>query len=60
MFVGVILFSFLLGKFGETIEHFKFLLNPQEDKQQELTLFLGVLKHFNNNEHLPLKFKNQL
>ena len=51
MFVGVLIFSYVIGIYGEILEKFK-LIEEEFHEENKLGQFIDTIKHFNDNEGL--------
>jgi len=59
MFVGTMIFSLVIGIYGEILEKFK-LIEEEFDEGSELSLFMEVIKHFNHNHGLKKQVRDEI
>ena len=59
MFFGVMIFSYVMGVYGEILERFKDV-DSEFEETDKLYLFFGVIKHFNENEGLKPKIREEI
>jgi len=59
MFVGVLIFSYVIGIYGEILEKFK-EIEMEFDEGNKLGQFIDTIKHFNENEGLKKHIKEDI
>ena len=59
IFYGVLIFSYIMGEYIALLESYK-QHHEEFDEGDQLRMFLGVLKHFNNNEEIDIKLRKQI
>ena len=59
MFVGTMIFSLVIGIYGEILEKFK-LIEEEFDEGSRLSMFMDVIKHFNGNHGLKQQVKDEI
>ena len=59
LFIGDIMFSYIMGYFIEKLESFK-ALHEDENEDEELQKFLLAIRHFNDKKRINNKFKRQI
>ena len=57
--MGVAVFSYIMGNFAEIIQ-FILDINNELEEGEQLTVFLSLLKSFNNDEDIKLELKEQI
>ena len=57
--MGVAVFSYIMGNFAEIIQ-FILDINNELEEGEQLTIFLSLLKSFNNDEDIKLELKEQI
>ena len=59
MFVGVLIFSYVIGIYGEILEKFN-QIEEEFDEGNKLGQFIDTIKHFNDNEGLKKSVKEDI
>ena len=54
LFFGVLIFSYIMGQYIELLDRYK-ASQEEYDEGDKLILFIGVLKHFNENVDISLE-----
>jgi hypothetical protein len=56
---GVLVFSYIMGEYIALLDSYKEMMKDY-DEGDELRLFFGTLRHFNNNEELDFVFRKNM
>ena len=59
MFIGVSVFSYIMGVFSEILSDF-LALNEGVDHGDELTLFFGLIQKYNQSKPMALELKREI